>query len=196
MMTSIGSGTVNRRLAIGAAGAVAAGWALPGQLRARVVTQRGMIGGGALQLEQGQVDFSVFASRLTFDEGNDIILGSIRWVDAGGGVTLASTRITEYDVLESGEGELRQIRGTMSANGEGEHPFIMDVLDLGAPGAGVDTVTLNVGASAVAAGATPTADTTGFGYTATGALAAGDLQDVDISGDIDAGEVVPATPES
>ena len=66
-MTTSGFGMTDRRMAIGGALAVAAGLALPLR-QSRTVTQRGMVGGGLVQFEQGEANFSLFVSRLIFSE--------------------------------------------------------------------------------------------------------------------------------
>jgi hypothetical protein len=191
------SAPLNRRFAIGAAAAAAAGLALPrSQTRGRVVTQRGMIGGGLAQFELSEAQFSAFGSRLIFDDGQEVILGSFIWVDAPSGFTFVGTGISAYEVIdippELGEG--RRTRGTVSVNGEGEYPFVFEVYDAGPPGAGLDSVVLTVGDGAVTAeGATPVTGT-GFSYAAAGPIVVGDMHDVDIEVDLESGAIVAATP--
>lgn len=198
-MDSIGTGAIDRRLAIG--GALAAvGLAWPArQVSVRVIIQRGVVGGGEVQFDAGVAHVSLFASSLAF-EGEDgasapIFAGSVRWVDETVGLTLESTQITRYENLNLAEGEGRHIEGLMLAGDNGEQPFTMDVVDLGAPGMGVDQITLVVGAdAAVAVGeATPGAEPS-FTYTAQGTLVSGDLQEVDFAFDPEAGSVTPAPP--
>ena len=184
MQTNVsGLGTVSRRATLGAALAGTAALALPRETWARVIIQRGMAGGGFLQLEQGEATFSLFASRMIFeDEKKEVIVGNVLWVDSPDGPSLTSTRVTEYEVRESDAGESRRIRGWMTVGDDDrELPFILDVVDAEFPGAGKDTVVLTVGDGAgVAEPGTPV-PSYGYSYTASGTLNAGDLLAVDFN---------------
>ena len=140
-MTASGVGVIDRRMAIGGALAGAAGLAVPNR-QSRIVTQRGMVGGGLVQFEQGEANFSVFASRLIFSEDEVVVLGSVLWVDATVGLTLRSTAITDYIVpeVQPEQGQSRLILGMMSVNDEGEYPFELELIDADLPGTGVDMV--------------------------------------------------------
>ncbi len=171
--------SVNRRYAIGGMAAAAAGLALPSRYQGRAITQRGMAGGGLVRLESGDAAFSVVASRVTSEGQEDVIAGSVRWVDQPAGLAFVSTAITEYEVLESPEegGELRRIVGMMRLNEQEEYPFSINVLDAGDPGSGLDSIALIVGDGATTNGdATPAAGL-GFSYAAAGEVI-GDVQDV------------------
>ena len=192
-MKTSGLGQVDRRMAIGGALVGAAGLALPSR-QSRIITQRGMVGGGLVQFEQGEANFSLFVSRLIFsgDEA-EVVVGSIIWVDEAEG-TLRSTAITEYIVpeVQPEQGVLRQIIGTMTVDGEGDFPFQLEVTDTDLPGSGQDTVVLNVGDAARASGnATPVSDV-GFSYMASGMVATGDIQELDLEIDLETGIVTPA----
>jgi hypothetical protein len=192
-MKTSGLGQVDRRMAIGGALVGAAGLALPSR-QSRIITQRGMVGGGLVQFEQGEANFSLFVSRLIFsgDEA-EVVVGSIIWVDEAAG-TLKSTAITEYIVpeVQPEQGVLRQIIGTMSVDGEGDFPFQLEVTDTDLPGSGQDTVVLNVGDADIASGnATPVGDV-GFSYMASGMVATGDVQELDVEIDLETGIVTPA----
>ena len=153
-----------------------------------IMRQRGMAGGGLVRLEEGRANLSLVATRLILPEdAGEFVVGSVRWV-ASGGPSLASTAVTGYDQLPSSAGEEgRRIRGTMSVDGAGDYPFVLDVFDAGPPGSGKDRLVLAVGDAIVPeAGATPTPPSDdGFGYAAAGMLATGDFQDVDF--DIETG---------
>jgi hypothetical protein len=191
-MTS-GLGVIDRRMAIGGALAGAAGLALPLR-QSRTVSQRGMVGGGLVRFEQGEASFSLLVSRLIFSEDNaEVVVGSIIWVDKVAGQTLRSTAITEYVVpqVQPKQGTSRQIFGTMSVNAEGEYPFEMEVIDVDLPGSGKDSVDLKVGDGARASGnATPASDV-GFSYVASGLVARGDIQELDVKIDLATGAVTP-----
>jgi hypothetical protein len=189
-----GLGLVDRRMAIGGALVGAVGWALPSR-QSRIVTQRGMVGGGFVQFEQGKANFSLFVSRLIFsgDEA-EVVVGSLIWVDDAEGRTLRSTAITEYNVpeVQPGQGVLRQIRGTMIVDEESEYPFELDVTDFDLPGSAQDTVVLKVGDGARASeNATPVSGA-GFTYMASGMVATGDIQELDVEIDLETGTVQPA----
>jgi hypothetical protein len=189
-----GVGLIDRRMAIGGALAGAAGLALPSR-QSRILTQRGMVGGGLVQFEEGEASFSVFVSRLIFSEDDaEVVVGSVIWVDDAAGLTLRSTAITEYNVpeVQPEQGVLRQILGTMSVDEEGEYPFDLEVIDADLPGSGQDTVVLKVGDGARAsANATPVSDV-GFSYMAGGMVATGDIQELDVEMDLETGIVQPA----
>jgi hypothetical protein len=192
-MTTSGFGVTDRRMAIGGGLALAAGLALP-RRQSRTVTQRGMVGGGMVQSEQGEANFSLFVSRLIFSDDAKVVVGSIIWVDGAAGVSLRSTTITDYIVpeVEPEQGVLRQIIGTMSVDGEGELPFEMEIVDADRPGAGTDTVVLNVGDGArTSENATP-ASGVGFSYMATGTVVTGDIQELDLEIELATGVVEPA----
>ena len=183
-MATLGLRAVDRRMAIGGALAGAVGLALP--MRQRGILQRGIVGGGLVQVEEGEAQFSFFASRLIFEEENqEVIVGSVLWVDTPLGFTMRSTAITAYIVPEEqpDQGETRQIVGLMSVNGEGEYPFELVVTDVDLPGTGLDTVNLMVGDGArTAENATPVVGL-GFSYAVAGPVVVGDIQELDI--DID-----------
>ncbi len=193
-MTASGLGVTDRRMAIGGALALAAGLALP-RRQSRTVTQRGMVGGGLVQSEQGEANFSLFVSRLIFSADEfEVVAGSVLWVDGAAGLTLRSTGITEYIVppVEPEGGVLRQIIGTMSVNDEGEYPFEMEVVDADLPGSGNDTVVLKVGDGARASDNATPASGLGFSYAATGTVVTGDIQELDLEIDLETGVVGPA----
>jgi hypothetical protein len=192
-MTTSGFGVTDRRMTIGGGLALAAGLALP-RRQSRTVTQRGMVGGGLVQSEQGEANFSLFVSRLIFSDDPEVVVGSVIWVDDAAELTLTSTTITEYIVPEvEPEGVvLRQIIGTMSLDGEGEFPFDMEIVDADLPGAGTDTVVLNVGDGArTSENATP-ASGVGFSYMANGTVVTGDIQELDLEIDLATGAVTTA----
>jgi len=192
--TLMASGLIDRRMAIGGALVGAAGLAVPSR-QSRIVTQRGMVGGGLARFERGEASFSLFVSRLIFS-GNDpeVVIGSIIWVDKAADLTLRSTAITAYIVpeVQPEQGTLRQIIGTMSVNDEGEYPFELEVTDADLPGSGKDSVDLKVGDGArTSQNATPVSDL-GFTYVANGKVVRGDIQEIDAEIDLTTGAVRPA----
>ena len=193
-MTTSGFGAIDRRMAIGGVLAAATGLALP-RRQSRIITQRGMVGGGLVRFEQGEANFSLFVSRLIFSEDDaEVVVGSVLWVDGAAGFSLRSTAIAEYIVppVEPEGGVLRQIIGTMSANDDGDYPFEMEVVDADLPGSGNDTVVLKVGDGARASDNATPASGLGFSYAATGMVVTGDIQELDLEIDLETGGVEPA----
>jgi hypothetical protein len=195
-MTASEFALIDRRMAIGGALAGVAGLALPSR-QIRVLTQRGMVGGGLVQFEQGEANFSLFVSRLIFPgDDPEVVVGSIIWVDETAELTLRSTAITEYIVpqVQPEHGALRQIIGTIRDDAEVEYPFELEVTDADLPGAEKekDTVVLKVGDGArTSENATP-ASGIGFTYVASGTVATGDIQELDLEIDLETGTVRPA----
>jgi hypothetical protein len=192
-MTS-GFGMTDRRMAIGGALAMAAGLAVPLR-QSRTVTQRGMVGGGLVRFEQGEASFSLSVSRLIFSEdATEVVVGSIIWVDKEATMTLRSTAITDYIIpeVQPEQGTSRQIAGTMSVNGEGDYPFQMEVVDVDLPGSGSDSIDLKVGDAAATSGnATPVGNPR-ISYAASGMVARGDIQELDVEIDLATGAVQAA----
>jgi hypothetical protein len=190
-MTVSGLAAMDRRMAIGGALAGAAGLALP-RLQSRIVTQRGMAGGGLVRFEQGEASFSLVVSRLIFSEDDtEVVAGSIIWVDRAANLTLQSTAITDYIVpeVQLEQGVSRRIIGTMRDDAGSEYPFDLEVVDVDLPGSGEDTVDLKVGDGArPSANATP-ASGLGFSYIANGMVAQGDIQELDVEIDLATGVV-------
>jgi hypothetical protein len=180
-------------MAIGGALVGATGLALP-RRQSRTVTQRGIVGGGLVQFEQGEANFSVFASRMIFAEDEVLVLGSILWVDETHDLTLRSTAITDYIVpeVQPEQGVLRQVIGTMRDDAGGEYPFELALIDGDLPGAGLDTVVLKVGNGARTSDTATPASDLGFSYMASGVVAPGDIQLIGIEVDPAAGVARPA----
>ncbi len=191
--------TINRRLAIGGGLAAVTGLAWPrAQARGRVVTQRGITGGGWATFAEGEAQFSLFASSLTFDEGegegDPIFLGSVLWVDPTVGLTLESTRITNYENQQLPDAEGRLIEGFLDAGDAGEQPFRMEVVHVDLPGTGADRITFAVGAAAGEVGAATPADGSGFTYVADATIEVGDVRDVNFAVDPDTGTISEPPP--
>jgi hypothetical protein len=186
-------GPIDRRMAIGGALVGATGLALP-RRQGRTVTQRGIVGGGLAQLEQGEANFSLFVSRMIFAEDEMVVLGSVLWTDDTHELTLRSTAIAEYIVpeVQPEQGVLRQVIGTMRDDAGDEYPFELELIDGDLPGSGIDTVVLKVGNGArTSETATPASDL-GFSYIASGMVATGDIQLIGIEVDPETGVARPA----
>jgi hypothetical protein len=121
-----------------------------------------------------------------------VVVGSVLWVDKTVDLVLRSTTITEYIVpeVQPEQGVLRQIIGTMGVDGGG-YPFELEVVDADLPGSGKDSLALKVGDGArTSEDATP-ASGLGFTYMASGMVARGDIQELDLEIDLDTGTVRP-----
>ena len=186
---------IDRRLAIGGLAAAAGLPLLRTQALRRVITQRGVAGGGVARFADGEAEFSLAASRLTATEdgveGEPVFLGRLRWADGSVGLTLESVRITNYENLGLAEGEGRRIEGVVDTGESGEQSFLMETrFDL--PDSQPDKVTFRVG-SAIAGGATPEA-AAGYSYVAEGEVS-GDFTDADFAIDLETGGVTEPEPE-
>ncbi len=167
-------GLTRRQAVLGAAAVAALGRI--GQTAAAVRSSRGMAGGGLIALPDGLAHFSLFASRTISDDGTEVVVGQVRWFDPGavdGGLTLESTEVTDYVPLDDDENG-RELRGTIRVN-DNEYPFVLQAFDDGAPGSGLDRVSLRVG-GLVNGTAEATTATDDLVYEGEGSLAAGDLQ--------------------
>jgi hypothetical protein len=159
---------------------------------AAVIQQRGMAGGGLVALQHGQAaHVSLIATQSTFPDERKVVAGSILWVEAGTGLSLASGDVTAYEELP-GEEHGRRIWGTMNVEGKGTFPFVLDIVDAGPPGSGEDQIALTVGDDVSIPDAGTASDESGksaatqsFHYQAAGFLVIGDVQDVDLDIPID-----------
>jgi hypothetical protein len=129
----------------------------------------GITGGGVVRTADGDANLILFATQLA-DDAPQEAAGFVRWLDANreGGLALESVGPIAYDWPE-GEEQLRNVRGLMTVNGEGEQPFHLEVFDAGPDLIGQDTARLVVG-DAIDGGST------GFGYEAAGTVIGGDIQ--------------------
>ena len=191
-------GLIDRRLALGGGLAAAAGLAWPrAQIRGRVVTQRGIAGGGLVAFAEGEAEFSLFASSFTFAEDDiesePVFLGGVRWVDGSVGLTLESVQITRYENLRLTTGEGRRIEGVMNAGESGEPLFFLEVyFDL--PDSAAQRVAFRVGVASEGDAATPVADS-GFTYSADGDITVGGVQEADFAVNLESREVTEPGPQ-
>lgn len=180
------SPTLNRRHAVvGGLAALTVGITRPRLTSARAIIQRGVAGGGVVQIDGGtDANVSVFASAIQIpDADQQLFVGRVQWVETDSGLVLESTKITACIVMKGRE-DGREVRGEMSVNGGGNYPFVLQVIDAGPPGAGVDAITLDVGGAVESDDATPTEGRRGFSYSAGGAIVGGDFQNLSIDADI------------
>ena len=191
-------GLIDRRLALGGGLAAAAGLAWPrAQIRGRVVTQRGIAGGGLVAFAEGEAEFSLFASSFTFaedgSESEPVFLGGVRWIDGSVGLTLESVQITRYENLHLTTGEGRRIEGIMDAGESGEPPFSLE-LYFDFPASAADRVVFRVGVASAEDAATPAADLE-FTYSADGDITVGGVQEADFAVDVVTGAVTEPPPQ-
>jgi hypothetical protein len=130
----------------------------------------GVTGGGVVRTTDGDANLILFATQLA-DDAPQEAAGFVRWLDPNteGGLSLESVGPIAYDWPE-GEEHLRNVRGLMTVNGEGEQPFVLEVFDAGPDLLGEDTARLTVGDALGDGGAS------GFGYEAAGTVVGGDIQ--------------------
>ncbi|HET7091920.1 MAG TPA: hypothetical protein VFI22_00530 [Thermomicrobiales bacterium] len=178
-----------RRRSLLAAGAGALALALPfgREAAARAILQRGMSGGGLAQLDGSQeprlANFGLFASAMQLPEGTTLVLGAIQWIEAGANVQLQSIEVTQCVPMDN-RSDGAEVRGRMRANGKGDYPFVINVIDGGVPGSGFDRIEVAVNTPLARSGAASKPSDETFMYEAAGNLVAGDLQwiiaDIDI----------------
>lgn len=162
-----------------AAGLGAAALVLPRAALARTILQRGMSGGGLAQLEGGDeprlANFGIFASAVQLPEGENLVLGSIQWIEAGTDLQLRSSEVVQCIPIPN-RTDGAEVRGRMQANGEGDYPFVMRAMDGGAPGSALDRVELEVNTGGALDGDVAPGSDDEFTYNAAGNLVAGDVQ--------------------
>ncbi|MFT4038741.1 MAG: hypothetical protein QM692_11220 [Thermomicrobiales bacterium] len=169
-----------RMLAAGlGAAALALPLAQPRAALARTILQRGMAGGGLAQLdgdgEPRLANFGLFASAVQLPEGENLVLGSIQWIEAGTDLQIRSSTVIQCIPIPN-RTDGAEVRGRMTVNGEGDYPFVMRAMDGGAPGSALDRVELEVNTGgALGDGIDPGSDDE-FTYTAGGNVVAGDVQ--------------------
>ena len=173
-----------------AAGLAALAMAVPlaPKVAARIMLIRGMAGGGLVQLEGGDeprlANLSLFASAMQLPEGTSVVTGSIRWFEAGGGLRLETTEVISCVPMED-RPDGAEIRGRMKVNGEGDYPFVVNVMDTDAPGAGRDAIRIEVNGPRAREGVKVAASDDEFLYEAAAALVAGDFQWLIVDREVD-----------
>ena len=162
-----------------AAGLGAAALTLPKAVLARTILQRGMSGGGLAQLEGGDeprlANFGLFASAVQLPEGQNLVLGSIQWIEAGTSLQLQSLEVTQCIPIPN-RTDGAEVRGRMQVNGEGDYPFVARAMDGGAPGSALDRVELEVNTGGALDGDAAPGSDDEFTYSVAGNLVAGDVQ--------------------
>lgn len=155
--------------------------AVPGlrDVSARLILQRGMSGGGLVQLEGSEeprlANFGLFASSVQLPEGTTLVLGAIQWLEAGTDLQLQSIEVTQC-IPSNDRASAAEIRGRMQVNGEGDYPFVIWATDGGRPGSALDRIEIEVNTPAAREGAQGQSSDDSFVYEAAGNLIAGDFQ--------------------
>ncbi len=107
--------------------------------------------------------------------------GALAWHDPAGldgePLTIALLTLIAYGPA-SDDANARVLAGTVSVNGEGEHPFGLRLVEGGEIGAGADSLRLVVGPAAAEVTGTPVTGETdaGFAYDVEGELTAGNIE--------------------
>ena len=180
---------LSRRTALAAGLVAALGLSRAPGADARLALVRGMTGGGLAKIDAGDepalANFSLFASAMQFPEGNTLFLGSIRWIEAGTGLRIESTEITQCQPLED-RPDGAEIRGRMTVNGEGDYPFVIRAFDSGEPGSGVDAIEIDVNGADAREGISDEDGDPDVTYQVRASLAAGNLQWLIVDAPLDA----------
>ena len=174
---------VTRRAALGgalaglAAGAVN-GIGVPGVAAAEEVD--GIAGGGVVPNGAGEAQFSLAVVRVPREGQAPMLTGAFVLSDPNapeGATLIQSTDLTEFTAFSTERPHARQIVGWATVNGSGTVPFLLQVEDTGAPGAGEDTFNLVVGQAAAQflSAQGKACDCGQYSYGLRGALTSGDL---------------------
>ena len=171
-----------RKVVAAGLGALAGGLLGANRADARIALVRGVFGGGLAKIDGGEepglAHLSLFASAVQFPEGRLAFIGGVRWLEAGTGLMLESTEITECVGTDEHPGA-RRVSGRMTVNGAGDYPFVLTAVEIGPPGSGQDTIELEVNGPNTA-GEGEEAASDDFTYSVAARLVAGDFQVVSI----------------
>jgi len=173
------AGQIDRRKAVAAGvGTLGLTALLARDVSASHSSGAGVVAGGAIVGNDGDIQFSAFGSVITYEDDHEPSrIGALAWYDPAGfdgePVTLMLLTVSSYGPGDADD--TRVLTGTVSVNGEGEAPFSLSLVDIGPVGEGIDSVHLAVGPDAAGSGATPMA-ASDFVYEASGELIAGDVQ--------------------
>jgi len=173
-------GIVPRRKVVAAGLAALALGVVPARhADARIMLLRGMTGGGLAQFQGEEprlANLSLFASVLLTPNGSPIVVGSLRWIEAGTGLRLQSTEVTVCRPMQE-RPDGAEIRGRVTVDGEGSYPFLLHAVDTGAPGSALDTLRLDVNGPDARQDADPAEGSDpDFSYEAQATLVGGDFQ--------------------
>lgn len=168
-----------RKVLLAGLGALALAAPKPHQAEARILFVRGMGGGGLASIEGGDVprlaNFSLVASAMQLPDGRAVVIGAVRWIEAGSDLRLESIEITQCIPMTT-RPDGAEVRGLMSANGRGRYPFVINAIDSGLPGSGRDLIQIEVNGPAAREGTTAEPTDDEFVYEATASIVGGDFQ--------------------
>jgi hypothetical protein len=168
-----------RRVLVAGVGAIALATFRSRDVSARTILQRGMSGGGLVQIEGSEeprlANFGLFASSVQLPEGTSLVLGAIQWLEAGTDLQLQSIEVTQC-IPSNDRASAAEVRGRLQVNGEGDYPFVIWATDAGRPGSALDRIEIEVNTPAAREGAEGQPSDDAFNYQASGNLVAGDFQ--------------------
>lgn len=168
-----------RRVVAASLGALALTVPAARQASARVILARGMAGGGLAQFGELEdplfANFALFASSMQLPDGSILFIGQVRWAEAGTGLVLTSDQINQCSPMPD-RTDGAEVRGKMTPDGENLYPFMAQIFDAGAPGAGLDRVILQVNTEDAQSFYPDDEVQDDFVYAIEGSLIAGDFQ--------------------
>src|SRR5215217_7232176 len=145
-----------RRVLAAGLGAIALATIGSRDASARTILQRGMSGGGLVQIEGSEeprlANYGLFASSMQLPEGTTLVLGAMQWLEAGTDLQLQSIEVTQC-IPSNDRASAAEVRGRMQVNGEGDYPFVIWATDGGRPGSALDRIEIEVNTSAAREGA-------------------------------------------
>jgi hypothetical protein len=140
----------------------------------------GIAGGGVVPNGAGEAQFSLAVVQVPREGQEPMLTGAFVLSDpsaTGGAALIQSTDLNEFTAFSTERPGARQIIGWATVNGGGSFPFLLQVEDTSAPGAGEDTFNLIVGQAAAQflAAQGKVCDCGQYSYGLRGSLASGDL---------------------
>jgi hypothetical protein len=145
-----------------------------------MVTADGIAGGGTLMNVGNEVPFSLAVFAREQEGAEPLVQGTFRVNDPSdphNPVMLESEFFNSITAFSKEAPNARQIQGWARVNGNGPFPFLLQVEDVGEPGAGEDTVNLVFGDAALPflGGEAKNCDCGGYSYSLRSNVVAGDL---------------------
>jgi hypothetical protein len=143
---------------------------------ASIRTGGGVAGGGKVQLDRGEAQFSVFGSTFHDDMTEEpVTFGSFIWLDPTG-FALRSDEIVAYGP-DPDQQTARIMTGYVAHSDTGKfHPFQLRLIDGGGPGEGLDLLELLVGKASGKRKSVPDISERDAEFQVEGVITAGDIQ--------------------
>ena len=137
-------------------------------------------GGGVVPNGTGDAQFSLAVVQVPREGEAPMLTGAFVLSDPNapdGGALIQSIELSEFTAYSTERPSARQVIGWATVNGGGSFPFLLQVEDTSAPGAGEDTFNLVVGQAAAQflAAQGKLCDCGQYTYGLRGSLASGDL---------------------